>query len=165
MSLLYLPFNRLLNQQFNPYLIRTMTDSAFMRAVLSVNILRPNTLARDGNWSHKTLKTMQFSFKAAPSKWPTLTPSPVHYYSRGCSSRMLQPLLQPSRLPRYWWSDLFPETRFHGLATDEHVAKRLEGLLSGSLDGYERLLSKQKYVGGNVRWFIFLFTYLFPRQF
>ncbi len=40
---------------------------------------------------------------------------------------------------------------FHKLPTDEVALKGYETQLSAALDGYERILSKQKYLAGDVR--------------
>ncbi|DAA78511.1 TPA_exp: putative Glutathione S-transferase [Trichophyton benhamiae CBS 112371] len=39
---------------------------------------------------------------------------------------------------------------YQGLSPDEHSVKLYESNLMNCLDGYERILSKQKYIGGNV---------------
>lgn len=41
-----------------------------------------------------------------------------------------------------------------GVAPDEVVFKKLVDTLNSKLDGYEKILSKQKYLGGDVRVFL-----------
>ena len=55
------------------------------------------------------------------------------------------------------WEKVFKQYR--GLATDEERVKDLVPQLEAKLDGYETILSKQKYLAGDVR-----FSFPFERR-